>query len=182
MAPGDLGYSFVPFLASPFERPATTRFLEPRGRGGRTFRRAASAACPHPPSRPSPLRVGCPPVGSGEPRRPPHFAIRWRRHRRDQRRTREPAYTSPHLIGEVSSVPENRHTPTHASSDDHTQSYRIETPPPPPPEVGTGEASLVPKADRAMGSVLYTGSILGFFAIGERWDRVPITMPSKAAP
>lgn len=24
MAPGDLGYSFVPFLASPFERPSTT--------------------------------------------------------------------------------------------------------------------------------------------------------------
>lgn len=53
-----------------------------------------------------------------------------------------------------------------------------------PPAAGglTGEASLVPKADRAMGNILYTGSILGFFAIGERWDRVPITMPSEAAP
>ena len=133
MAPGDLGYSFIPFLASPFEGPSTTRFLEPRGRGGRTFRRAASAACPHPPSRSSPLRAGVPP-------------------------------------GRVRGAKTTVQTRPNRNAS--------------PPAAGglTGEASLVPKADRAMGNILYTGSILGFFAIGERWDRVPITMPSEAAP
>lgn len=66
-------------------------------------------------------------------------------------------------------VPPGRVRGAETTAHDQTESNRTEqNRNTSPPAAGglTGEASLVPKADRAMGNILYTGSILGFWRRG----------------
>lgn len=61
-------------------------------------------------------------------------------------------------------VPPGRVRGAETTAHDRTESNRNTSPP--AARGMTGEASLVPKADRAMGNILYTGSILGFWRRG----------------